>query len=71
MWLLNWKQKKKVNLEELFSISICATSIPTGVALVYCAFDSNMLSKLTGVNIHIALAGLALLYIAIKTIKKY
>jgi len=66
---INRKRKKKNILADLMVIGFGGASVPTGLALIYCAFDPSKLSKLSDVGIYIAFSGLALLYIAFITIK--
>jgi len=62
-------RNKKFTLTDLLVIGVSASSVPTGLALIYCAFKPSELSKLTNVGTYIAFAGLALLYIAVSAIK--
>lgn len=63
------KQNKKDNLTDFIVTGATGSLIPTGLALIYCAFKPSELSKLTNSGIYIAFSGLALLYIAYSTIK--
>jgi len=49
--LTNWLHNKKNNLEDLFVVGIGGSSIPTGIILIYCAFDKEIIGKLTDINI--------------------
>lgn len=63
------KRNQKHTLADLMVIGFSGASVPTGLALVYCAFQPSKLAKLSDVGIYIAISGLALLYIACTTIK--
>ena len=63
------KQNKKYSLTDLIVIGLTGSLVPTGLALIYCAFKPLEFSKLTDGGIYIAISGLALLYIAYSTIK--
>lgn len=64
---LNFKNKKENNLQDLFIVGIAGSSIPTGLLLVYSAFDFTVISKLGDAGVYMAFSGLALLYIFYKT----
>lgn len=66
---INRKTKKKNILADLIIIGLSGSLVPTGLALIYCAFDPSNLVKLSDAGIYIAFSGLALLYIAFTTIK--
>lgn len=59
----------EVKLENLMTGAFAASTIPTGLILIICAFDQSLIQKLEGLNIYIAAAGLALLYLAYKTFR--
>lgn len=61
-------KKQHFKLEYLLAKGISASAIPTGLALLVCAFKPDLLQNMSGFNIHIATAGCALLYISIKGI---
>lgn len=67
---MNWRNEKKSNLSDLMVVGVGGSSVPTGIALIYCSFDPSQITKLSDVGIYIAFAGLALLYIAIVTFKE-
>lgn len=62
----NYHNKVKATLEEVLAKGISASAIPTGLALLICAFDPSLLQGMSGFNIHIATAGFALIYISVK-----
>ena len=63
-------RKKGSGLEDHLIKAMAAGAIPTAVVLVYGAFNPAIIAQLSGLNVAIAAAGLALLYISIKTILK-
>src|SRR5947207_3021413 len=54
----------RLRLEDLLSRSLAAGALPTGLVLIYCGFDPTLMGSLTGLNLHIAAAGLSLLYLS-------
>jgi hypothetical protein len=65
------RNMKKIGLEDIINQAFTASSIPTGLVLIQTAFVPTNLQKLDDVNIHIATAGIALLYISIKSLLVY
>jgi hypothetical protein len=63
-----YRFNNRVNLEELVVRALSISAIPTAVVLLVCAFKPDLLSQLSGFNIHIAVAGLVLLYISVKAL---
>jgi hypothetical protein len=61
---------KGSGLEDHLIKAVAAGTIPTAVVLIYGAFNPSIIAQLSGLNVAIAAAGLALLYISIKTILK-
>ena len=61
-------KKNEIVLELLLLKVLAASTIPTGIALLCCAFKPALLQKLVGFELHIAVAGMALLFISIKTL---
>ena len=60
-------RKREMRLEYLLLQVFAASTIPTGIALLFCAFEPALIAQLGGLNIHIAAAGLALLYLSFKS----
>lgn len=59
-------KKKRIDLSSLltrlFIGSFSASTIPTGISLILCAFyDINLIRYMSGVEIYIALAGISLI----------
>lgn len=63
-------KKQSINLEILLPKAIAASSIPTGLLLLVCAFNPGLLQNLAGLNIYIAASGLALLYLSYEVLSK-
>ncbi|MDD5215007.1 MAG: hypothetical protein PHQ03_05650 [Methylococcales bacterium] len=58
------------DLYSLMVVGFTGSSVPTGCLLVYAAFDSTAMEKLSDAPTYIAFAGLAILYIAVMSIKE-
>lgn len=56
-------------LYELISLSLTASTIPTGILLVLCAFDTRLILEFQGIGVFLAIAGLTFLYTIINKIK--
>jgi len=57
----------QVNLEKLVVRTFAAGGISTAVVILICAFKPKLFLQVSGSNIYIAVAGLVLLYISVKT----
>jgi|GEM_PF-3683776 len=57
-------------LDGLLTPAMSAATIPTGFALIICAFSPSNVSKLESINVHLAIAGVALIFLAIHTIRE-
>lgn len=63
------KKKREIKLESLLLGAFSGSTIPTGFVLIWGAFDIEVILKLQdGLNVHIAAAGLALLYISFSSL---
>jgi len=71
IWIVIRSRRRSIKLEDLLSGSLAAAMLPTGVVLICCGFDPSMLTSLTGSNIHITTAGLALLYLSLVKLKSF
>lgn len=60
-------KNQKITLYDLLVRSLAASTLPTGIVLILCAFELELIDRLEGLNVHIAAAGLALIYIAFNT----
>lgn len=63
-------KRQNCDLYELMVVGFTGGSIPTGCLLVYAAFDTSAMTKLSDAPMYIAFAGLAVLYIAVMSIKE-
>lgn len=63
-------RNQKCELYDAMVVGFTGGSIPTGCLLVYAAFDSSALAKLTDASMYIAFAGLAVLYIAVMSLRE-
>lgn len=66
--LRSYLRKRPVNLVRVLMVMLSASLIPTGVWLLLCAFDPTLLSEVSGLNLYLAVAGVALIFIAIRGI---
>lgn len=63
------KQGEKIEFIDIFVVGTAGSSAPSGVLLIYAAFDQSVVSKISDSNVYIAFAGIALLYVAALTVK--
>ena len=59
---------QKKDLEFILNKALAGSSVPTGIALLLCAFSPDLLIKLDGASLNVAVAGITLLFISIKSI---
>lgn len=69
-WAYRAKKGKKTSLEDFFVVGITGSSFPSGLLFIASAFDSTLLARVSETPVYIALAGCAVLYIAIKTVRE-
>lgn len=67
---INHKKDRKNNLGDLLVVGLAGSSVPTGILLIYGAFDVTVIPKLSDAGIYIAFAGAALLIIFCQTFKE-
>ncbi|MES9898557.1 MAG: hypothetical protein ABW148_05990 [Sedimenticola sp.] len=67
---INYKKNRKNNLGDLLVVGLAGSSVPTGLLLIYGAFDGSVIPKLSDAGIYIAFAGAALLIIFGQTFKE-
>lgn len=60
---------KHTSIEDFFISGFAAASFPTGITLIYCAYDPSKISMLSDVTMQIALVGAGVIFISYKTIK--
>lgn len=71
LWIRSYYfSEYEVDLENLIGNSLASATIPTGLALIMCAFDSSLVNLLQGLHIHLSVAGAALMYVSIRAIAK-
>jgi hypothetical protein len=63
-WIYQHCKKKKHNLTDLFIVGMAGSSVPTGILMIYAAFDTTILQKLSDCYVYVAFAGASLIYIA-------
>lgn len=63
-------KKNKIEFIDLFVVGTAGSSVPSGGLLIYAAFDNSVVAKISDSNVYIAFAGIALLYVAITTVKE-
>jgi hypothetical protein len=66
--VVDLKYKLASGLESHMKKAAAAGTIPTALLLIWGAVDPSLISQLSGLNVPIAAAGLALLYISARTI---
>lgn len=59
-----------LTVEDMFIVGITGSSFPSGALFVWTAFDPELLSKVSEAPVYIGIAGLAVLYIAGKTVRE-
>lgn len=69
-WGYRTKAKKNASLEDVFTVGITASSFPSGFLFIASAFDSSLLVKVSEAPVYIAFAGIAVLFIAVKTVRE-
>ena len=63
--LVKLVKKQPILLKDLLVKAFAASTIPTGILLLFCAFTPSLLQNLTGFNyFYIAVGGLVMLYLA-------
>lgn len=55
----------ELNFSSLASGSLSVATVPTGIALVLCAFDTSLLPRLSDLHLHIWVAGAAIFFLGI------
>ena len=66
LWI-NWRLGRRNSLSRLLGAGMGASAIPAGFVFLYCAFDPTALSQVSNTPIYIALAGLAVIFVAYQT----
>lgn len=69
-WAFRTYKQKKTQLEDFFIVGMTGSSFPSGFLFIASAFDSSLLARVSEAPVYIALAGCAVLYIAVKTVRE-
>lgn len=62
---------RTLNLSKLISVALEVSTIPMGMALIYCAFYPEKVNQLEGLNLIFALSGLVIIYVGIESVKNF
>ncbi|MFC3468823.1 hypothetical protein ACFOHT_02975 [Massilia oculi] len=68
IWIKNLSSSASPRLEALLNGALAGATIPTGFALIFCAIDPSYVSRLEGINVNLSVAGVVLVFIAIRGI---
>lgn len=68
-WIRTTNCGTSPRLESLLTGSLAAATIPTGFALILCAMNPTFVSRLEGININLSVAGVVLVFMAVKTVQ--
>ena len=68
--IINFIKDRKNNLGDLLVVGLAGSSVPTGLLLIYGAFDNSVIPKLSVAGVYIAFAGAALLIVFGQTFKE-
>jgi hypothetical protein len=58
------KANPAVQLDKILGKALAGSAFPTGIALLICAFKPALVSQLQDLHMHLAAAGLALLFLS-------
>jgi hypothetical protein len=64
------RHRARPPLEAVLGSLLAASSIPPGLLLLGCGFNSDLIKHLNDLGLYLAAAGVALLYISIKELAK-
>lgn len=67
-WGYRAAKKKSISLEDIFVVGITGSAFPSGFLFIAAGFDPTLLARVAETPIYIALAGIAVLYISVKTL---
>lgn len=68
IWIKRSRSSPSPRLEVLLNGALAAATIPTGFALILCAIEPSYVSRLEGINVNLSVAGVVLVFIAIRGI---
>lgn len=60
------RYRTSLTLEAVLASLLAASSVPSAVVLLWCAFDSSQINQLNDLGLYLAAAGVALLYVSVK-----
>jgi len=60
----------RLSLGDLLVVGLAGSAVPTGLLLIYAAFDETIIPKLSDAGLYIAFAGAALLVIFGQTFRE-
>jgi len=69
-FLKNRSPANSLVLEEVIKKLLAASSIPTGILIILCAFIPSWLPRLNDLGIYLTASGVALLYVSINELSK-
>jgi hypothetical protein len=70
LFIYQFCKDKKHNLGELFIVGIAGSSLPTAMVMIYGAYDTTVIQKLSDSHVYIAFAGASLIFITYATVKE-
>lgn len=62
--------RKEWSLDVILTPALTSAAIPTGIALIICAFSPSYLVRLADLHVHIAVAGVVLLVLAVVSLHR-
>lgn len=68
-WIKHSKVSDKPRLEFLLNGALAAATIPTGLALIFCAINPTYVSRLEGINVNLSVAGVVLVFMAVRSVQ--
>lgn len=69
LWLKHSDGANSPRLEPLLTVALAAATVPTGLALILCAINPMFVSRLEGINVNLSVAGIVLVFMAVKTVQ--
>ena len=68
-WFKHSDRSNSLRLELLLTSALAAATIPTGIALILCAVNPEFVSRLEGINVNLSVAGVVLVFMAVRAIQ--
>jgi hypothetical protein len=69
-WVYRHRHNKRQQLSQVFLIGSAAAAIPTGLCFVCAGVWPEILQEISGYELNVAIAGVALLYVSIESVWK-